>query len=263
MPSCQLSSTCGPYISYLRCGAMPSFRAWSTTVLPSACAISACSTSRLCTSYERYGTMPSFRRRSPPAMQRLRVRRRHAFRASCHRLPCCRRGAAAPADLTSLACDAEPCRRAGGGFSDSAAVSAGKRGPRHQHALHLSRVRTSYERYSTMPSRRRRSPPAMQLLRVRQRHAAFGPVVIAYRAAVGARAKGQRRLLASHLLRAMLSHASGPEEVFLQCCRQRGQKGGPAAPAGLTPLSELAGRRPGWPLHQRGIAQHGYLCPDR
>jgi len=76
------------------------------------------------------------------------------------------------------------------------------------------------------PSCWRRSPPAMQLLRVRQRHA-FEPVVIAYRAAVGARAKGQRRLLASHLLRARQSHACVPDEVFLQCCRQRGKEGGP------------------------------------
>jgi len=64
----------------------------------------------------------------------------------------------------------------------------------------------------------------MQRLRVRRRHA-FVPVVFAYRAAVGACEKGQQRLLASHLLRAMQCHASVPDDLFLQCCRQRGQKG--------------------------------------
>jgi len=39
------------------------------------------------------------------------------------------------------------------------------------------------------------------------------PVVIAYRAAVGAREKGQQRLLASHLLRATQSHTGVPEGV--------------------------------------------------
>jgi len=56
------SSTNGLYISHVRCGAMPSFRTWSPTVLPSAGAISASSASRPYIFYERCNTMPSCRR---------------------------------------------------------------------------------------------------------------------------------------------------------------------------------------------------------
>jgi len=46
------SSTSGPCISYVRCGDMPLGRAWSPTVRPPTCAISASSTSRPYLSYE-------------------------------------------------------------------------------------------------------------------------------------------------------------------------------------------------------------------
>ena len=55
-------SSGGPYISHVRCGAMPSFRTWSPTVLPSAGAKRASSTSRPYLSYVRCRARPSCRR---------------------------------------------------------------------------------------------------------------------------------------------------------------------------------------------------------
>jgi len=92
---------------------------------------------------------------------------------------------------------------------------------------------------------RRQHQPSLHRLRAIQHHAFVPEAVTSGYAAFASEAapclsrqlssltvlpSGQQ---ASHLLRAMQSHAGVPEEVFLQCRRQRGQKG-PAAPAGLT-----------------------------
>jgi len=87
------SSTSGPVVSYVRCGAMPSRRVWSHVVLPSASPAAPASP-----------TFPTSD--AAPCLGAGSGHLRH-----CHLRV--RKGPAAPVSLTSLTSDAEPCHRPG------------------------------------------------------------------------------------------------------------------------------------------------------
>jgi len=75
MSACErASSTCRLHISYVRCGALPSFRRGSPAVPPSTCATGASSTSRPGISYEGHRAMP-YRRIWPPTVCQRRAPR--------------------------------------------------------------------------------------------------------------------------------------------------------------------------------------------
>ena len=140
-----------------------------TSVLPSVCAVSACSTSRHYTSYERFSARPSCRRRSPTARPPLRVLRRPAIVpvviADSAAVGACVKGASSTCRTyaSCVRCRAmPPCRRELPTALPSARALGG---PQQQQALHLSRVT--------------------------QRHTLVREVV-PYRAAISARELGQQ-----------------------------------------------------------------------
>jgi len=226
------SSTSRPYVSDVRCCALPSCRMWLATVLPICGSESASTPSK-----------PSSRAaRRRQAIAQDAVTDRTAISecgiasstpyARCSAMPSCRMGACSTRNVTSRANDAEPCHRAGRGCTPGCRQRV-RKSQLHQQALQLlpamrchchrvgrcplqcghkagsiSKPYASYVRCGATPLRRMRTPTARP------------PVC----------AKGQQHQHAPHLLRALQCRAMVPDVItygaatgWCNKCRQHQQ----------------------------------------